>query len=136
MPAFAPEYVDLVLNDIFEDAKRLFLVQLRAIDYAHLVMLTAQGIVSADAARLIRTGLDRIDEDQVRRVSYDGTYEDLFFYLEQTLIDVCGHEIAGRLHTARSRIRYIVMSMSLRLRAVCSRPAISWPQTSISVCSR
>ncbi len=46
MPAFAPEYVDLVLNDIFEDAKRLFLVQLRAIDYAHLVMLTEQGIVS------------------------------------------------------------------------------------------
>jgi len=116
MPAFAPEYVDLVLNDIFEDAKRLFLVQLRAIDYAHLVMLTAQGIVSADAARLIRTGLDRIDEDQVRRVSYDGTYEDLFFYLEQTLIDVCGHEIAGRLHTARSRNDIDMTMYRMRLR--------------------
>ena len=103
MPAFAPEYVDLVLNDIFEDAKRLFLSQLRAIDYAHLVMLTEQGIVAPDAARLLRTGLDRIDEDAVRQVAYDGTYEDLFFYLEQTLIEVCGHEIAGRLHTARSR---------------------------------
>jgi argininosuccinate lyase len=70
MPSFAPEYVDLVLNDIFEDAKRLFLVQLRAIDYAHLVMLAEQGIVARDAARLIRAGLDRIDEDQVRTVAW------------------------------------------------------------------
>ena len=103
MPTFAPEYVDLVLNDIFEDAKRLFLTQLRAIDYAHLVMLTEQGIVSRDAARLLRTGLDRVDEDQVRGVRYDGTYEDLFFYLEQVLVATCGDDVAGRLHTARSR---------------------------------
>jgi argininosuccinate lyase len=116
MSAFAPEYVDLVLNDIFEDAKRLFLAQLRAIDYAHLVMLAEQRIVSVDAARLIRTGLDRIDEDEVRRVSYDGTYEDLFFYLEQTLIDVCGHEIAGRLHTARSRNDIDMTMYRMRLR--------------------
>jgi argininosuccinate lyase len=116
MPAFAPEYVHLVLNDIFEDAKRLFLVQLRAIDYAHLVMLTEQGIVAPDAARLIRTGLDRIDEDQVRTVTYDGTYEDLFFYLEQMLIDVCGHEIAGRLHTARSRNDIDMTMYRMRLR--------------------
>ena len=116
MAAFAPEYVDLVLNDIFEDAKRLFLVQLRAIDYAHLVMLTEQGIVSVDAARLLRSGLDRIDEDQVRRVTYDGTYEDLFFYLEQTLVDVCGHEVAGRLHTARSRNDIDMTMYRMRLR--------------------
>ena len=116
MPAFAPEYVDLVLNDIFEDAKRLFLTQLRAIDYAHLVMLTEQGIVAPDAARLIRTGLDRIDEDAVRAVTYDGTYEDLFFYLEQTLIEVCGHEIAGRLHTARSRNDIDMTMYRMRLR--------------------
>jgi len=116
MAAFAPEYVDLVLNDIFEDAKRLFLTQLRAIDYAHLVMLTEQGIVSRDAARLIRAGLDRIDEDHVRTVAYDGTYEDLFFYLEQTLIDACGHEIAGRLHTARSRNDIDMTMYRMRLR--------------------
>ena len=34
---------------------------------------------------------------------YDGTCEDLFFYVEQLLIAACGEEIAGRLHTARSR---------------------------------
>ena len=116
MPAFAPAYVDLVLNDVFEDAKRLFLPHLRAIDYAHLVMLTEQGIVARAAARLIRTGLDRIDEAQVRSVAYDGTYEDLFFYLEQTLVEVCGHEIAGRLHTARSRNDIDMTMYRMRLR--------------------
>jgi len=70
--AFDPEYVSRVLRENFEDAKALFLSPLVAIHYAHLVMLTGQGIVSADAARLIRTGLDRIDEDQVRTVTYDG----------------------------------------------------------------
>ncbi|HTV00234.1 MAG TPA: argininosuccinate lyase [Luteitalea sp.] len=116
MPTFAPEYVDLVLNDIFEDAKRLFLSQLRAIDYAHLVMLAEQGIVSRDAAHLLRTGLDRIDESAVRHVQYDGTYEDLFFYLEQVLVETCGHEVAGRLHTARSRNDIDMTMYRMRLR--------------------
>ncbi|BCS31241.1 argininosuccinate lyase 2 [Luteitalea sp. TBR-22] len=125
MPSFAPEYVDLVLNDIFEDAKRLFLVQLRAIDYAHLVMLTEQGIVARDAARLIRAGLDRIDEDHVRTVTFDGTYEDLFFYLEQILVDACGHEIAGRLHTARSRNDIDMTMYRMRLRQAVLEAAVA-----------
>ncbi len=118
MAAFAPEYVELVLNDIFEDAKRLFLSQMRAIDYAHLVMLTDQGIVARADARLLRGGLDGIDESQVRAVAYDGTYEDLFFYLEQALIDACGHDIAGRLHTARSRNDIDMTMYRMRLREV------------------
>ena len=116
MPTFAPEYVELVLNDIFEDAKRLFLSQLRAIDYAHLVMLTECGIVAREAAQSLRTGLDRIDEDAVRQVQYDGTYEDLFFYLEQVLVETCGHEVAGRLHTARSRNDIDMTMYRMRLR--------------------
>jgi argininosuccinate lyase len=116
MPAFAPEYVRLVLNDIFEDAKRLFLPQLRAIDYAHLVMLTEQGIVSPGDARLLRDGLDQVDEDDVRRVTYDGTYEDLFFYLEERLTRFCSEEVAGRLHTARSRNDIDMTMYRMRLR--------------------
>lgn len=117
MPPFAPDYVRLVLNDIFEDAKRLFLTQLRAIDYAHLVMLAEQGIVSRDDARRLRAGLDGIDEDAVRRVTYDGTYEDLFFYLEDQLRHACGDDVAGRLHTARSRNDIDMTLYRMRLRA-------------------
>jgi argininosuccinate lyase len=100
---FAPEYVTYVLNENFEDAKELLLSPLMAIHYAHLVMLAAQGIVPADDARTLRDGLDSISQDDIRRVKYDGTYEDLFFYIERLVVEACGDEVAGRLHTARSR---------------------------------
>src|SRR5688572_22573938 len=100
---FAPEYVTNVLNDNFEDAKELLLSPLMAINYAHLVMLAETGIVSAADARALRDALDGISLDRVRQVLYDGTYEDLFFYIERLIDQACGPDIAGRLHTARSR---------------------------------
>ena len=100
---FAPEYVKHVLNDNFEDAKTLLLSPLMAINYAHLVMLAEQGIISAPDARALRDALDGISLDQVREVLYDGTYEDLFFYIERLIDKACGEDTAGRLHTARSR---------------------------------
>src|SRR5213083_861310 len=100
---FAPEYVACVLNENFEDAKELLLSPLMAIHYAHLVMLAAQGIVSVADARALRQALDAISQDEIRRVKYDGTYEDLFFNVERLVIQAAGDEVAGRLHTARSR---------------------------------
>jgi len=100
---FSPEYVSCVLNDIFEDAKAQFLGPLMAIHRAHLVMLAGQGIVPAADARTLRQALSRISLDEIMRVKYDGTYEDLFFYVERLIVDQCGEEVAGRLHTARSR---------------------------------
>lgn len=100
---FAPEYVESVLTDNFEDAKIHLLAPLMSIHYAHLVMLTEQGIVSRADARVLRTALDRICTDDVRRIRFDGTYEDLFFYLEHLIAESAGEQTAGRLHTARSR---------------------------------
>ena len=101
--AFSPEYVRLVLNENFEDAKAQFLVPLMAINYAHLVMLVERGIVAREDGHAIREALDgdRARRDQagcLRRHC-----EDLFFYLERLIADACGHDTAGRLHTARSR---------------------------------
>ena len=100
---FAPEYVTNVLNDNFEDAKELLLSPLMAINYAHLVMLAERRIISAADARALRDALDGISLDRVREVLYDGTYEDLFFYIERLIDQACGPDVAGRLHTARSR---------------------------------
>jgi argininosuccinate lyase len=100
---FAPEYVTHVLNENFEDAKELLLSPLIAIHYAHLVMLTEQGIISAADARKLRAALDGISMDRVRKVLYDGTYEDLFFYIERLIEEGSDEDAAGRLHTARSR---------------------------------
>ena len=100
---FAPEYVTYVLNENFEDAKELFLSPLMAIHYAHLAMLTDTGIVSREDAHRLREALDGISLDEVRAAKYDGTCEDLFFYIERLIVDACGEDVAGRLHTARSR---------------------------------
>jgi argininosuccinate lyase len=100
---FAPEYVRCVLNENFEDAKAQFFTPLMGIHYAHLVMLAGQGILSPREARTIRTALDAISMDDVRDVQYDGSCEDLFFFLERLIVQKCGDEAAGRLHTARSR---------------------------------
>jgi argininosuccinate lyase len=60
---FAPEYVVYVLNENFEDAKTLLLSPLMAINYAHLVMLADQGIVSAPDAHALRQALDGVSQD-------------------------------------------------------------------------
>ncbi|MGH7465907.1 MAG: argininosuccinate lyase, partial [Longimicrobiales bacterium] len=67
------------------------------------VMLAGQGILAPADARAIRDALDSIELDDIRRVEYDGTYEDLFFYVERLIVGASGEEVAGRLHTARSR---------------------------------
>ena len=100
---FAPEYVKCVLNENFEDAKAQFLLPLMRIHYAHLVMLAEQQIITAADAATIRRALDAVSTDEIRRVTYDGTYEDLFFYVERLIVSQAGADVAGRLHTARSR---------------------------------
>ena len=120
---FAPEYVTHVLNENFEDAKALLLSPLMTINYAHLVMLAEQGIISAQEARALRDALDSISLDRVREVLYDGTYEDLFFYIERLIDKACGEDIAGRLHTARSRNDLAMTMYRMHQRASIARLA-------------
>jgi argininosuccinate lyase len=100
---FAPEYVAFVLRENYEDAKRLFLSPLMSLHYAHLVMLASRGIVGSGDAHRLREALDGISEEAVRRSVHDGRDEDLFGYVNRLIVEACGDEAAGRLHTARSR---------------------------------
>jgi argininosuccinate lyase len=101
--SFAPEYVKYVLNENFEDAKALFFAPLLAIHYAHLVMLAMQGIVSPEDAHALRVALDSLPQKSLGDARYDGTCEDMYFFVERLIIGHCGEDAAGRLHTARSR---------------------------------
>ena len=93
-----------VLNENFEDAKALFLPPLMAIHRAHLVMLAEHGHRLARRCAPLRDALDAVSRGRgARRARYDGTCEDLFFYVERLLVEACGEDVAGRLHTARSR---------------------------------
>ena len=84
---FSPDYVRLVLNENFEDAKALFLEPLMAIHYAHLAMLAEQGIVTPRRRARDPAGARRHrSRDAFESVGYDGSCEDLFFYVERLLV--------------------------------------------------
>jgi argininosuccinate lyase len=100
---FDPAYVSQVLSENFEDAKTLFLAPLMAVQYAHLVMLADRGIITTADAAALRDALDAVSLTDIRDAEYDGTCEDLFFYVERLVVEACGEDVAGRLNTARSR---------------------------------
>jgi argininosuccinate lyase len=100
----AQGYKDNVLADCFADAKRYFLDHYLAVDRAHAVMLAEQDIITADEARAILNAIESLDLEKIRHAEYDGSVEDLFFYLQREITIACGDpDVAGRLHTARSR---------------------------------
>jgi argininosuccinate lyase len=99
----APTYRDTVLAQVFADAKRYFLNPLLEIEYAHTLMLARQHIMSeAEAAQCVRA-LDALDRNEIRAAEYDGSFEDLFFFIEKKMASLCDPEVAGKMHTARSR---------------------------------
>jgi argininosuccinate lyase len=98
----APVYAETVLAPNFEDAKKYFLDHLVEIHYAHTRMLARQGILTADEAGRLLDALNGLDREEIARARYDGSCEDLFFFIENLLCRSCG-ELAGKMHTARSR---------------------------------
>ncbi len=96
-------YRETVLEPVFAEAKRMLLQPLIEVECAHTLMLARQGIVPlAEAAQGLRA-LARLDLEAIRTTPYDGSFEDLFFLLEQQLAAACGAAVAGKMHIARSR---------------------------------
>jgi argininosuccinate lyase len=111
-------YTENVLTDCFEDAKQYFLHALIEVDFAHAVMLAEQKIITDDELKMLLKALRKLDLEKIRATKYDGTYEDLFFYLQQEVAKNCDAEVAGKLHTARSRNDIDVTIYRLHLRIV------------------
>jgi len=111
----APVYAETVLGPNFEDARRYFLEALIEIHYAHTRMLAHQGILTAEEEAILLRALDGLDRAEIARARYDGSCEDLFFFVENMLCRACG-ELAGKMHTARSRndIAITLYRMTLR----------------------
>ena len=115
----AQSYKDNVLADCFADAKEHFLDAYHQVDLAHAVMLGEQGIVSEAELKEILKALIELDFDGIRGREYDGTFEDLFYLLQQEIAKLCDPDIAGKLHTARSRNDIDVTIYRLHLRQDC-----------------
>lgn len=112
----APSYTENVLADSFEDAKQYFLNALLEVDYAHGVMLAEQKIIGEDELKMLLKALRALDLNAIRATKYDGSYEDLFFLLQREITKNCDPDVAGKLHTARSRNDIDVTIYRLHLR--------------------
>jgi argininosuccinate lyase len=83
---------------------------------AHATMLSEAGIVSADIAAAIVSGLRAIRDELVA-----GTFpwrrelEDVHMNVERRLAEIAGEDAAGRLHTARSRNDQVALDARLYL---------------------
>jgi argininosuccinate lyase len=83
---------------------------------AHVAMLGAQGIVSAEDAAAIAGGLDTIAaEYEANGVPEDWDLEDIHMTTESRLAELVG-PAAGRLHTARSRNDQVATDFKLWVR--------------------
>ncbi len=112
-------YKETVLAPLFEGVKKHFAGAVAQINRAHLVMLAETGILSGDTASEIAIALADIDADlDIGKLEYTGEFEDYFFVVEGELRQRLGPDIAGALHTARSRndMDHTVFKMVLRAR--------------------
>ena len=84
---------------------------------AHVAMLGATGIVSAEDAAAIDAGLDAVAADyEANGVAEDMVLEDIHMQTEARLAEKIG-PVAGRLHTARSRNDQVATDFRLWVRA-------------------
>jgi argininosuccinate lyase len=86
---------------------------------AHVRMLARQKIISSEDADKIVAGLEKI-RDRIDRNEFEFRLdrEDIHFNIEATLREEIGEEVAGRLHTGRSRNDQIALDLRLYARRV------------------
>ncbi len=109
-------YKDTVLEPLFDHSKQIFAPYHHRVNLAHCVMLVEQGILSENQGSTILNALSEIDDElDLDNLIYTGEVEDYFFYVEGELIKRIGIELAGRLHTGRSRndIDHTIFKMRL-----------------------
>lgn len=95
-------YRQMVLQPAYNEAKQRFLTSMMQIHVAHLKMLEEQKLVTAEDAKNIGKALKRLDLEYFKTGEYSPQFEDLFFRIEDKLIEL-GGDVAGNLHIARSR---------------------------------
>jgi argininosuccinate lyase len=96
-------YAETVLAPNFEDAKKYFLDSLLQIHHAHTRMLRKQAIITPQEELHLLAALNNLDLPRIEAARYDGACEDLFYFVEGLLEEACGRDVAGKMHTARSR---------------------------------
>ena len=112
-------YAQSVLSPDLDVYRQHFSAPLHAINLSHGVMLAEIGLIQSADASAILDALNGIDRERPwANQLFDGSFEDLFFLIEQELGRRVGDETAGRLHTGRSRndMEHTMFRIQLRAR--------------------
>lgn len=111
-----PLYDKYVLQPAFEDAKAYLYHPMLAANRAHVVMLRHGGIISRENAKALIEALGQVESLGVDGLTRGGDVEDLFFAIENKLIESAGAAYGGNLQLARSRndLGYALTRLALR----------------------
>ena len=113
--AEGPASVMRAINASLPFDKRLWQQDIAA-SKAHVVMLGACGVLTADEAAAIAAGLDRVAAEYATgALPDDPALEDIHMATEARLAELVG-PVAGRLHTARSRNDQVATDFKLWVR--------------------
>lgn len=111
-----PLYDKLVLQPFYEDAKTYYFTPMLAANRAHVVMLQRCDIISRENARALLIALREVETSGVDALTRRESVEDLFFAVENKLIESAGAAYGGNLQLARSRndLGYALTRLALR----------------------
>jgi argininosuccinate lyase len=113
--AEGPDAVMEEINASIDFDRRLYRQDILA-SQAHALMLASTGIISANDAQKIVSGLDAIlREIEAGNFKFSRALEDIHLNVEARLAELIGAE-AGRLHTARSRNDQVATDLKLWVR--------------------
>ncbi|MFC1601581.1 argininosuccinate lyase [Candidatus Sumerlaeota bacterium] len=90
------------------------------LNQAHALMLYQQEIIDQSTHTAIQGGLRRIRRDyDLGRFELDPELEDVHMNIERRLVEACGEDVGGMLHTGRSRNDQSATDVRLYLRWHC-----------------
>ncbi len=99
-----------------EEDKRLIEIDIE-VNQAHCLMLYKQGIISLTDCKKIISSLEKAKEDWTNgKLEIDTNSVDIHPSIEKYIIDKCGIEIGGKIHTAKSRNDQVVTDIRLYTR--------------------
>lgn len=91
---------------------------MKAINKAHLLMLVKQGIIGHEVGGRLAQALLSMDGISETELNFSAEKEDLYFNIESFLISKLGMEVAGRLHTGRSRNDLYATAARIKVREI------------------
>lgn len=111
-----PLYEEYVLQPYFKDAMRYYYKPILAANKAHAVMLYKSGIIDLENAKALLRALLDIEAADRASTAYESGVEDLFFAIENRLIETTGPAYGGNIQLGRSRndLGYALTRLAIR----------------------